>query len=371
MTNFDKHYFRVRLAERELSMRQAAQRMGMGHSQLSLTFSGVRRMQLPEAVQLADMLGVSLQEVAEHAGAMQYSAPQAEQKDVQRHFEEMNWLQKRKTSAKVESKRNPAPPPIGEEMSNEIITQDSPAALPAVQPATLPAPTTPAQIVAYAMQHGAPIDQIREFMALQREWEADQARKAYVEAMAQFKLNPPTIDKDKQVSFGAGDRKTEYKHASIGNVTDKIVKALAQHGFSHAWDTQQQNGQVIVTCTITHRLGHKESVTLQAAPDNSGGKNGIQQIISAQTYLQRHTLLAATGLATQDQSDDDGKGYGLNTSLADKWIDALTKCKSEAEMKGVWPVAVAEIRAANDGFAYDEVKRAYGDHLALLKGSAQ
>lgn len=229
------------------------------------------------------------------------------------------------------------------------------------------APTTPAQVVAYAMQHGAPIEQIREFMALQREWEADQARKAYIEAMAQFKLNPPQIVKDKLVEFSG----TRYTHATLGAVTEAIVAGLAQHGFSHRWDTQQDKGEITVTCIITHKLGHSETTALSSGKDDSGKKNAIQQVASAITYLQRYTLLAATGVATKDQADDDGQGYGIDTKLADKWIAEVTKCKTEAAMHDVWKKAIIDIRAANDGFAYDEVKRAYGEHLAALKGGAK
>lgn len=387
MRTFDKRYFRLLMADKEITLRGLAARMGMGHSQLSLTMSGTRRLQLTEAAQLADLLGVTLQDVAEHAGAYDVPPPQVAKSGHTRHFEELNWLQNRNSDATVTSLQHENKPHQGEEMSKNQQSSTTLELMPAEVPQSgqntalaqasrteanlMPAPTNPAQVVAYAMAHGAPISEIREFMALQREWEADQARKAYVEAMAQFKLDPPTIVKDKQVSFDTGKGKTEYKHATIGNVTDKIVQGLAKYGFSHAWDTQQRDGQVIVTCTITHRLGHKESVTLQAAPDQSGGKNGIQSIISAQTYLQRHTLLAATGLATQDQGDDDGKNFGLDTSLADRWIKEIQSCKNEAEMKGVWAAASKDIREAKDTFARNEVAVAYTEHLQLLKGAAQ
>lgn len=233
------------------------------------------------------------------------------------------------------------------------------------------APTTPAQVVAYAMQHGAPIEQIREFMALQREWEADQARKAYVEAMAQFKLDPPKIVKDKQVGYTGKDGFVGYSHATLGAVTEAIVAGLAAHGFTHRWVPNQDGGSITVTCTITHKLGHSESVSMTSGKDDSGKKNQIQQIASAITYLQRYTLLAATGVATMDQPDDDGQGYGINTERADKWIAEVQKCKSVAEMNGVWAVAVKDIKEANDGFAYDEVKIACAEHKKLLEGGAK
>ena len=164
------------------------------------------------------------------------------------------------------------------------------------------APATPADIVLYAMQKGADIAQIEKFMDLQMKWEADQARKAFVSDMAEFKKNPPEIVKDKQVAFSG----TSYMHATLGNVTEAIVAGLAAHGFSHRWDTDQSGSQITVTCILTHKLGHSERTALSGAKDDSGKKNQIQQMASTITYLQRYTLLAATGVATKDQSDDDG-----------------------------------------------------------------
>ena len=156
-----------------------------------------------------------------------------------------------------------------------------------------------------ALQAGMTIESLRGIMDLQKEWEANEARKSYVADMAAFKLNPPEIYKTKLVAFSG----TEYMHATIGDVARAIVDALARHGFSHSWETRQADGMITVFCKITHRMGHSESTSLQSTPDISGKKNSIQAIASAQTYLQRYTLLAACGLATMDLPDDDGQGY--------------------------------------------------------------
>ncbi len=162
---------------------------------------------------------------------------------------------------------------------------------------------TPATLLSLAVQQGADLDRLQQLMDLQDRWDANQARKAYVQAMAEFKTNPPEIFKTKQVEFGT----TKYKHATIGDVTVAIIDGLSAHGLSHRWDIDQSSG-IKVTCVLTHRMGHSESTVMQAMADKSGGKNEIQAIASTVTYLQRYTLLAATGLATQDTTDDDGKG---------------------------------------------------------------
>lgn len=168
-------------------------------------------------------------------------------------------------------------------------------------------PMNPMQMLGHAVQQGMPIETLRELMQLKKEWEADEARKAFVAAMAAFKANPPEIVKDKHVEFATSKGTTAYDHATLGGVCAAIIKGLAAHSISHRWETAQQEARIKVTCVLTHAQGHSESVSLHSEADNSGGKNNIQAIGSAVTYLQRYTLLAATGLAALDQ-DDDGKG---------------------------------------------------------------
>lgn len=64
----NKTYFDDAMRRRKLSLRGLARRMEMTHSQLSLTFSGSRRMQLDEAARLAQIFGVTLDEIATNAG---------------------------------------------------------------------------------------------------------------------------------------------------------------------------------------------------------------------------------------------------------------------------------------------------------------
>ena len=175
----------------------------------------------------------------------------------------------------------------------------------------VPATVTPASLLAMAVQQGADLDKLQQLMDLQDRWDANQARKAYIEAMAGFKTNPPEIFKTKRVSYG----NTEYKHATIGDVTAAIIDGLSAHGLSHRWDIDQSGG-IKVTCVLTHRMGHSESTVMQAPADQSGGKNAIQAIASTVTYLQRYTLLAATGLATQDEVDDDGGSGDTDEDIA-------------------------------------------------------
>jgi hypothetical protein len=161
----------------------------------------------------------------------------------------------------------------------------------------------PSAMIELAVSKGADLDKLEKLLTLQERWESGEARKAYHKAMADFKANPPKIDKDKTVSFKTNAGQTTYNHATLANVTEKISSELSKYGLSASWETQQ-NGQIVVTCKITHEKGHSEQTSLSAPADVSGSKNPIQAIGSTVTYLERYTLLALTGLATYDQDDD-------------------------------------------------------------------
>lgn len=171
-------------------------------------------------------------------------------------------------------------------------------------------PTTPGYLLQIAVQQGADLDKLERLMALQERWEAMEAKRAFVAAMAAFKAEPMTIFKKKQVGYTTKDGDfVGYTHARLADVTDVVVPAMGRHGLSHRWDIRQDAGRVHVACVITHQLGHSERVEMDCPPDTSGKKNPLQQIASATSYLQRYTLLAVTGMATKDM-DNDGADAG-------------------------------------------------------------
>lgn len=186
---------------------------------------------------------------------------------------------------------------------NEVIT---------ASPATTLAPAAnPFEKMALAIvTGGSDLAKLDTLLDMQIKWDKEQARKSFVAAMADFKATPTKIEKGKLVRFTTRDGDTtEYRHATLADVVDASVSGMGAHGLAHRWEVVQDAGQVRVTCVVSHRDGHSESVTMQAAPDNSGKKNAIQQIASTVTYLERYTLMAALGLAAHDMAEDDGRGY--------------------------------------------------------------
>lgn len=163
-------------------------------------------------------------------------------------------------------------------------------------------------LVQAAMASGALADPatMRELLAVQREWEAGEARKSYSRALAALKRDLPTvIRKDATVDYSSAKGRTFYKHASLAGVMEAITEPLTAHGFSLAWiPSTGEKGAVRVTCRLTHQDGHHEECTLEAGADTSGSKSAPQAIASTITLLSRYTALALLGIATADMPED-------------------------------------------------------------------
>jgi hypothetical protein len=219
------------------------------------------------------------------------------------------------------------------------------------------AQVSPLSIVQQALDKGIPGEQLQALMDFAERYQANVAKQAYDAAIAQFKAKPPRINKNKDVSFGT----TKYSHATLDEVTDKVTAALSAVGISHKWAVEQTDKEISVSCILTHAQGHSERTTLKASADTSGSKNPIQAIGSAVTYLQRYTLLAATGLAVAG-SDNDGQGAGdesMNDQAYTAHMDNIQNSRTLDELKRVFKLAWTDAETQKDTAARDAFQKAY------------
>lgn len=186
-------------------------------------------------------------------------------------------------------------------------------------------------LVELAMGGGQELDtdKLRELMALQREWQADQAKQSYTRAMVALKMEMPSVlNKDSSVDFTSSKGgRTHYRFTSLAHAIDVVSPHLAKHGFTITWTPKNTEKTASVTCRLTHCDGHYEETTMEAPHDNGAGKNAVQAIGSTVTYLQRYTALALLGIATVDmkephQSDDDHVDAAKNLQA----VAALKQC---------------------------------------------
>lgn len=166
---------------------------------------------------------------------------------------------------------------------------------------------TPMEMVGRALEMGVSADILKQMMDLRDREEARQAKIAFTKALAAAKAELKPIMKTREVDYTPqGKQRVNYRHEDLAGIEEQAGPILTKHGLSYTYESD--NGPekpITVTCVLEHVDGHSTRTPLSAGADTSGGKNSLQAIASAVTYLQRYTLKLALGLSVSH--DDDGR----------------------------------------------------------------
>jgi len=194
------------------------------------------------------------------------------------------------------------------------------------------------------------LDRVEQAFAFYQKVQANDARRAFDEAMAQAKAEIPPILKNRLVSHETKTGGTKsYQHEDLAGIAKVVDPILGKYGLSYRFRTTSELNQPIsVTCIVSHRQGYSEENTLHAGRDDSGNKNSIQAIGSTLTYLQRYTLKAALGLAAAH--DDDGKKADAKPDefISDEQIAELTALIEETKIDINKFLAVEKVESLAD-----------------------
>lgn len=123
------------------------------------------------------------------------------------------------------------------------------------------------------------------------------------------------------------------KYADLSNVVEAIKPALTKHGLFFAQRTKEMSGGVCVETVVYHSSGESLSFGELFVP---ASKQDAQGYGSALTYARRYSLMAAFGVAPED---DDGNAAAANPprqderkepeKRAEKWTDGPYSGKSQ------------------------------------------
>lgn len=207
-----------------------------------------------------------------------------------------------------------------------------------------PAAVTPMEMLDRAIQSGAGIEVLEKLMSLQERWEANQGRKAFDAAMSEAKAEIGPIIKNREVDFTSNRGRTNYRFEDLAQIANQINPILAKHGLSYRYNTEQRDGNISVTCIVSHRDGYSERNTLTAPADNSGNKNGIQAIGSTTTFLQRYTLKAALGLSVA-HDDDGNQARPEPQAINEQQLADLRKLIEQADANIEWVCKYYKVEA--------------------------
>ena len=214
-------------------------------------------------------------------------------------------------------------------------------------------------IEAAAMRPDFDVAKLNALCEVKQRVEADEARKAFTAAKAAFKAEPIVIKKDRD--------NIQYKsrYTSLGNLLDSVRPFLSKHGLSAEFDQDQTDG-LVVTCRLSHALGHSESSSFKVPPDTSGAKNPIQALKSAITYGRAVTFEAVCGLAATDANvDDDGAASGAAVATAKNDMAAnllngyeaqLNAADTVAKVSGIWEAGLVALKETGNQAAQAELR---------------
>ena len=196
-------------------------------------------------------------------------------------------------------------------------------------------PSRPDGLIAMAVERDLDINKLEKLLELKRQWDQDNARKAFFKALSKFQSEIPPIVRHDKVNAGTGGKR---KFANLGTISEAIKPHLEANKLSFRFrQSQSAQNEIALTCIISHADGHSEETTLTAAPDQTGGKNTIQAVGSTITYLMRYTLIGGLGLTTVDD-DTDGEptpqktGVSLTSPCTEKM---QLRIKEAAQKKGI------------------------------------
>jgi hypothetical protein len=153
------------------------------------------------------------------------------------------------------------------------------------------------------MGSGQSPEYLRELLGVRREWEADEARKAFNLAISEFQRRAPIIAK--------ADTAYGKEYARMDRIWREIRPLATELGLSVTWQVCElrEGGICHVEGRLRHRSGHGERLVQDIPlPELIKGQNKAQQMGSASTYAKRYAMTAALGIVTGE--DDDGHAAG-------------------------------------------------------------
>jgi len=147
--------------------------------------------------------------------------------------------------------------------------------------------------------------------------------KALLKAQAQFEGVKPN----------AVNPQFRSKYAKLGSIVEAISAPLTNAGITFRWHTERTEHGWVMTCTLTHA---ESGESISCDWPVIAAKQDAQGFASGSTYARRYSLLAVTGIPTDE--DDDGEAAVKSTTGQQR---AAQVAAAKAQRQQVKPDTVA------------------------------
>jgi hypothetical protein len=182
---------------------------------------------------------------------------------------------------------------------------------------------TPVEIIqAAVLQKGGTIADLKEMLAFQKDWEANESRKLFNASFTQAQAEIQAVTKTRT------NEHTHSKYADLSAVIESAKPVYTKHGFAVIfYETDCPLSEHIRVCAdVLHRAGHKETYHYDVPLDGKGieGKAMMTKIhgkSSSVAYGRRYLMCMIWNIPTQD---DDGNGGVKGRPVVTESIEVIS-----------------------------------------------
>jgi hypothetical protein len=157
------------------------------------------------------------------------------------------------------------------------------------------------------------------------------------------------------------------KYADLAACVEAVIDALNANGIALIQRNVETESGVCVETVFVHESGEMLSSGPLHVPS---AKQDPQGYGSALTYARRYSLMAACGIAPEDD-DGNAAAKAKHEQQRRAWLNArkaeIASAKNGAELKKVMTAAVDMVRSQGDQEAEDELNEAYAAKVATAK----
>jgi len=188
-------------------------------------------------------------------------------------------------------------------------------------------------------------EKMRALLDMQKEIDAESARRSFTVAKIDMRRVMPRINKDGKIEIEPkpGSRSTKKQttlFASFENIMVTIEDTLLDNGFD-LWfqpDVGESN-RLIIRGYLDHVSGHSKTCAIPMPLENSGSKNDAQGVGSSITYAKRYCTIALLNIISHAPQDKDIDGNAVlvtdvTTLVSDEQAAAIVAKCADAGLRG-------------------------------------
>lgn len=222
---------------------------------------------------------------------------------------------------------------------------------------------TPLTLLQLAIEKSGSIDVIERLAKLQREQQEYSAKVQFEDAMARAQRRM------KRISADATNPQTHSRYATYAKLDRELRPIYSDEGFALSFGTAESPNpdMMRLTCHVSHAAGYGRDYQIDMPADGKGAKGGdvmtkTHATGAAATYGMRYLLKMIFNVAIGEDDNDGNQGATMDPDERDSWLDKISICDTEDELKRTYLGAQKAAQGTGDAkaamlFAEEKNKR--------------